>query len=146
MNDKPRLRLSGLIRCDMDALARWRVLRLHIEDEIPLTRVAADSGAGLRTLQRWKKAYLDGGIDALDTDVRGDLGTRRTPPELVVFVERLALTRPRPSIATLHRLTRIEADRISVPDPSYSTVRSIVQELDPALVTLALEGPESYRD
>ena len=66
MNDKPRLRLSGLIRCDMDALARWRVLRLHIEDEIPLTRVAADSGAGLRTLQRWKKAYLDGGIDALD--------------------------------------------------------------------------------
>ncbi len=30
--------------------------------------------------------------------------------------------------------------------PSYATVRQIVQALDPALVTLALEGPASYRD
>ena len=30
--------------------------------------------------------------------------------------------------------------------PSYATVREIVQALDPALVTLALEGPTAYRD
>ena len=74
------LRLPGLIRCDMDALARWRILRLHIEDAIPLTRVADESGVGLRTLQRWKKSYLDGGLAALNTDTRGDLGTRRISP------------------------------------------------------------------
>lgn len=30
--------------------------------------------------------------------------------------------------------------------PSYATVRDIVQSLDPALVTLALDGPIAYRD
>ena len=30
--------------------------------------------------------------------------------------------------------------------PSYATVRAIVHALDPALVTLALEGPAAYRD
>lgn len=33
-----------------------------------------------------------------------------------------------------------------MPAPSYAAVREIVQALDPALVTLALEGPASYRD
>ncbi len=130
----------------MDALARWRILRLHVEDAIPLTVLAQETDVGLRTLQRWKKAYRAGGIDALRTGVRADRGTRRTAPELVVFIERLALTRPRPSIATLHRLACAEAERGGIAQPSYSAVRSIVQGLDPALVTLALEGPASYRD
>jgi putative transposase len=65
---------------------------------------------------------------------------------MVRFIEGLALTRPRPSIATLHRLTAAEAGRRGAQTPSYSVVRKIVQTLDPALVTLALEGPASYRD
>lgn len=130
----------------MDALARWRILRLHIEDAIPLTTLAKEAGIGLRTLQRWKKRYLGGGIDALDHGSRADRGTRRTSSALVSFIERLALTRPRPSLAMLHRLARAEAERSGITPPSYSTVRSIAQSLDPALVTLALEGPASYRD
>ena len=69
-----------------------------------------------------------------------------TAAAVVAFVERLALTRPRPGIATLHRLTVAEAERQHLPGPADSTVRGIVQALDPALVTLALEGPASYRD
>lgn len=130
----------------MDALARWRILRLHIEDAIPLATLARETDIGLRTLQRWKKDYLSGGIDALRTARRADRGSRRTSSDLVAFVERLALTRPRPSIATLHRLARDEAEREGVEPPGYYAVRSIVQSLDPALVTLALEGPASYRD
>ncbi|WP_335582275.1 helix-turn-helix domain-containing protein [Neomicrococcus aestuarii] len=130
----------------MDALARWRILRLHIEDAIPLATLARETDIGLRTLQRWKKDYLSGGIDALRTATRADRGSRRTSSDLVAFVERLALTRPRPSIATLHRLARDEAEREGVEPPGYYAVRSIVQSLDPALVTLALEGPASYRD
>jgi putative transposase len=64
----------------------------------------------------------------------------------VVFIERLALTRPRPGIATLHRLTVTEAARLGHPAPSYATVRAIVCALDPGLVTLAREGPAAYRD
>lgn len=65
---------------------------------------------------------------------------------MVAFIEGLALTKPRPSISTLHRLTAAEAHHRGNPAPSYATVRDIVQALDPALVTLALEGPSSYRD
>lgn len=130
----------------MDADERWRVLRLHVEDQIPLAEPARATGIGGRTLQRWHQRYRAGGIAALDPHPRTDAGTRHTDPAIVAFIERLALTRPRPSIATLYRLTITEAGRQHLPEPSYSTVRGIVQALDPALVTLALEGPASYRD
>ncbi|MFX5595108.1 transposase, partial [Acinetobacter baumannii] len=64
----------------------------------------------------------------------------------MAFIERLALNRPRPALTTLHRLASAEADHHGMSAPSYATVREIVQALDPALVTLALEGPTAYRD
>ena len=130
----------------MDGLQKWKILRLHVEDGIPLASLARDTGIGTRTLSRWHSAYRAGGIAALERTPRGDAGTRRTAPELVGFVEHLALTRPRPRIATLHRLAAAEASRTDEKEPSYATVRSIVQALDPGMVTLALEGPASYRD
>lgn len=65
----------------------------------------------------------------------------------VGFVEWLALTRPRPSLATSAPSdTRRGATCGSYREPSYWTLRDIVQALDSALVTLALEGPAAYRD
>ncbi len=62
------------------------------------------------------------------------------------MIEGLALSKPRPAIATLHRrVTRICGTR-GWPVPSYGVVRSIVAALDPGMVTLALEGAGSYRD
>ncbi len=130
----------------MDGLERWRILRLHVEDQVPLAALARESGIGTRTLQRWHQLYKKHGLAGLDDSARRDKGRRRTHPATVTTIERLALTRPRPSIATLHRLTVEECLRDSRPAPSYATVRQIVQALDPALVTLALEGPASYRD
>uniref|UniRef100_UPI0037BE7018 hypothetical protein n=1 Tax=Helicobacter pylori TaxID=210 RepID=UPI0037BE7018 len=49
-------------------------------------------------------------------------------------------------MAALHRLVNSRAQQLSLKPPSYATVRSIIQALDPAMVTLALEGPTSYRD
>lgn len=130
----------------MDGSQKWKILRLHVEDGIPLASLARETGIGERTLSRWHSLYRAGGISALERSQRADAGTRRAAPELVAFVEHLALTRPRPSIATLHRLTAAEAARRDEKAPSYATVRSIVQALDPGMVTLALEGPASYRD
>lgn len=130
----------------MDGPQRWRILRLHVEDGISLTTLARDTGTGLRTLQRWHQLYKTGGIAALEPRPRRDTGSRRNPAELVTFLEHLALTRPRPSTAALHRLTTAEAGRLGLAAPSYATVRAIVHALDPALVTLALEGPAAYRD
>lgn len=100
----------------------------------------------MRALQRWHQLYRDGGGTAIDFHPRADAGTRSTAAETVTFVERLALTRPRPALATLHRLAVDEAERSGRSAPSYATVRQIVRVLDPALVTLALEGPTFYRD
>nr|WP_308471160.1 MULTISPECIES: helix-turn-helix domain-containing protein [unclassified Rathayibacter] len=130
----------------MDGLERWRILRLHVEDQVPLAALARESGIGARTLQRWHQLYRRDGLAGLDDAARTDKGGRRTDPATVAAIEGLALTRPRPSIATLHRLTVEGCLRDGRPAPSYAAVRQIVQALDPALVTLALEGPASYRD
>ena len=130
----------------MDGAERWQILRLHVEDEIPLADLARETKVSLRTLQRWHRSFQDGGSAALDVHPRIDAGRRRTAPETVAFIEGLALAKPRPSLATLHRLAVADARHRGTPVPGYSTVRDIVNALDPGLVALALEGPASYRD
>lgn len=56
-----------------------------------------------RTLQRWLAAWRHGGLDALAKADRRDKGLRRFPMELVAFIEGLALRKPVPSAATIHR-------------------------------------------
>ncbi|WP_144998907.1 Mu transposase C-terminal domain-containing protein [Kocuria marina] len=130
----------------MDGAARWRILRLHVEDGIALTALARETGIGLRTLERWHARYRIDGYAGLSTGQRSDAGTHPLPAELVRLIEGLALSKPRPAIATLHRrVTRICGTR-GWPVPSYGVVRSIVAALDPGMVTLALEGAGSYRD
>ncbi len=130
----------------MDAARRWQILRLNIEDEIPLAVLARETGLGLRTLNRWKEKLGQEGAQGLERRTRSDSGTRRFDPELVRMIEGLALTRPRPSIATIHRKIEANQRKEGQAFPSYSTVRTIINGLDPSMVTLALEGPASYRD
>jgi len=128
------------------AMERFAALRPTIEDGVPLTRVAADAGVALRTAQRWLAAYRTSGLAALAPPARSDRGSRRAHPGLVAFVEGLALRRPAPSIAHVHRRTEQLADENGWPAPSYATVRQIIRGLNPGLTTLAHEGPVAYRD
>jgi putative transposase len=130
----------------VDAEARWRVLRAHVEDHVPLAVLARDCGIGVRTLQRWHARYRTGGYTNLDGAPRADTGRHRLPADLITMIEALALTRPRPTIATLHRTVAGICGQGGWPVPSYGVVRSVVRALDPGMVTLALEGPASYRD
>ncbi|HYN73188.1 MAG TPA: Mu transposase C-terminal domain-containing protein [Nakamurella sp.] len=130
----------------MDAPGRWQILRLHVEDQIPLAALARETGIGVRTLQRWHAQFQGQGAAGLERRTRRDAGTRRVDLDLVRLVEGLALTRPRPAVATIHRLITQSATARGLPVPSYGVVRQIVQDLDPAMVTLALDGPASYRD
>ena len=130
----------------MDEMQRWEILRLHIEDGITLTDLARSTGISTRTLSRWSARYRADGIRGLRNTARSDAGAHRISAELVAYIEHLGLARPRPSMAALHRLVSSRAQQLSLKPPSYATVRSIIQALDPAMVTLALEGPVSYRD
>ena len=129
-----------------NALARYALLRPHLEDGVPLPAVARETGVSLRTLERWLARYRQAGLAGLVRQPRVDRGQRHVPAKLVQLIEGLALRRPTPSIATVHRQADAVAEREGWPAPSYSTVYAIVQRLDPALVTLAHDGPKAYRE
>lgn len=130
----------------MDASERWRVLRLHIDDQIPLAALARDTGIGLRTLERWNARYRADGTGGLRDQPASPTRARRVPVALIRAIEGLALTKPRPSIAALRRSLAPLCTTNGWTLPSYFVVRSIIVDLDPGMVTLALEGAASYRD
>jgi putative transposase len=128
------------------ALLRWSVPRPHLEDGVALVHAARDAGVPERTTQRWLARYRDGGLVGLAAAPRSDRGRRRMPDELVAVIEGLALRRPRPSAATVHRRALQVAERQGWAPPSYATVHAIVRTLDPAMVTLAHDGDKRYRE
>jgi len=128
------------------ALTRLAVLRPHIEDDVPLTRAAAEAGVALRTAQRWLARYRRSGPAGLARSPRRDAGGHRSPPDLVALVEGMGLKKPRASAATIHRRIAAIAQAQGWRVPSYGTVHAILARLDPALVTLAQDGPAAFRD
>ncbi|GAB3249265.1 transposase [Arthrobacter pigmenti] len=122
------------------------LLRQH-EDGVPWTRIAAESGVPLRTLARWSAKYrTDPTSHGLQRSRRADRGTRRIPVELIGVIEALALRHPEPTAAFVHRrVSDISADRGLVA-PSYSSVRAVINAIDPGLRTLAQHGDAAYRD
>jgi putative transposase len=129
-----------------EAHRRWLVLRAHLEDRVPLTRVAAQSGIPHRTLQRWLARYQAGGLAGLGRAPRADRGRSRFPEPLRLLAEGLAPRTPVPSAAQVHRQVTAVAKREGWPVPSYSWVYAIVCGIDPALRTLAVEGARRYAE
>lgn len=118
------------------------LVRQH-QDGLPWTRLAKHSGVAVRTLQRWAARIETG---QLARAPRRDKGSTRTAAGLVTAIEALAVRRPAPTIAYIHRrIGDIARDR-GLPAPGYTTVREIVRALDPGLTTLADGGDAAYRD
>jgi len=65
---------------------------------------------------------------------------------LVAIVEGLALRRPPPKIAQVHREAVRVAGEQGWPAPSYAVTCRIVLGLDRSLLSLAHRGPAGYRD
>jgi putative transposase len=61
------------------------------------------------------------------------------------LIEGLALRKPPPTVALVHRQVREVARRNGWPVPNYQRVYRVVKQLDPALVTLAHYGSKTYR-
>jgi putative transposase len=112
---------------------------------VPLTRLAQTHGLKHRTLQRWIAEYRRSGLAGLVRRPRSDVGTRQLPADLQQLIEGLALQRPAPSAAAIHRRVAAVAQERGWPEPSYGRVAAIVRQLDPALVTLAQAGTKAYQ-
>ncbi len=77
------------------ALDRYQTLRPHLEQDVPLARVAAEAFMPLRTAQHWVSRYQRFGLAGLTRAGRADQGKRRhLSAELCHFAEGLALQRP----------------------------------------------------
>jgi putative transposase len=129
-----------------EAHRRWLVLRPHLEDGVPLTRVASQSAIPHRTLQGWLARYRASGLAGLGRTPRADRGRSRFPEPLRLLVEGLALRTPVPSAAQVHRQVTAVAEQEGWPVPSYSSVYAIIRGIDPALRTLAVEGTRRYAE
>lgn len=139
-------RQNGADTADPVLAGRLAALRRYLDGEVALTAVAAEHGIALRTARRWVARLRASGPAGLGRKRRSDTGRRRLAPDLVDLVEGLALTRPRLSIATIHRRARELARTRGWQGASYASVHAIITGLDPALVTLALDGDTAFRD
>ncbi len=128
------------------SVARYETLRPHLEEGVPLARIARRQGLNLRTLQRWLQRYQANGLSGLARCARSDKGKRTVPTQLQQFIEGLALRQPAPSIAYIHR----QAIKLAVEQgwgiPGYFSVRNVVHAIEPALLTLAHEGSKVYQE
>lgn len=127
------------------ALARFRLLQPYFEGQTTLRTVAQTQNIPLRTAQRWATRYRQQGLVGLVRRSRQDRGQRRLPLDLQYLIEGLALQKPKPSIAMIHRQVAAIAPQQGWAVPSYDTVYAIVQALDPALLMLAHEGSKAYQ-
>lgn len=114
-------------RCALD---RYDKLRPHLEHDVPLKRVAAESGVPLRTAQRWTSRYRRLGLAGLSRAVRADRGKgRRLTDELRQIAEKLVRQRllARPG-AIYREVCRAACDRGQEP-PDYHTVYKFIRSL-----------------
>ncbi len=125
---------------------RFAAFRELIAAGVPHPEAAQAAGIPLRTAQRRLAAHRRSGAASLTRSPRSDAGIRKFPRELVELVEGLALRRPPPAIAHIHRIIGVIASEKGWPVPSYTTVRSIIATIDPAMLTLAHHDPARYRD
>ncbi|MCH0435003.1 helix-turn-helix domain-containing protein, partial [Enterococcus faecium] len=71
------------------AMAKYKMIKSNLEYKKSLAEVSEDEGIPLRTLQRWKKHYLEEGLIGLVHKKRSDNGKIRLEPEVVSEIERL---------------------------------------------------------
>ena len=99
---------------------RMAVLGPHLYDGVPLSVAARQAEVPLRTAQRWLASYRADGAAGLTRSRRADRGRRQIPDELVEVIEGLALRRPPPQIAQIHRQVVELAEKQGVAAPGVS--------------------------
>jgi len=129
------------------ALARFELLRPHLQEGRPLVEVWSGQTISFRTAQRWVAAYHAQGLSGLVRKGRADRGRRRQiSPELQAVAEGLALRRPPWPIAAIERELKVLAEGRGEPAPTYTVIYNVVRDLSPSLVSLGREGAKRYRN
>jgi putative transposase len=86
-----------------EAMARFAVLKPHLDEGVPLSEVARDANTSARTAQRWLSRYRHGGLAGLARSTRSDAGHHKLSADVMQLIEGMALRKPRLTIAAIHR-------------------------------------------
>src|SRR5271165_2610560 len=129
------------------AFDRYQTLRPHLEEDVPLARVAMEAALPLRTAQDWVSRYRRFGLAGLTRAGRADQGKRRRlSKELIHLAEALALQRPPFGPGAIYReVCRVAREKGQDP-PGYHTVYNVVRAIPADLKTLGVKGSKAYRD
>ena len=130
----------------INSIDKFKTIQPYLENNVTLTFISKNSGIAIRTLHRWVQQYKENGLDGLVFKGRNDKGCYRTLSEnLIHMVEGLALQKPKRSIAAIHRQLVVYSKDNNQPPPSYSIISKIINNMSPALMTLAHEGVKQYQ-
>jgi putative transposase len=94
------------------AMARCRILKPHLEEDVSLREVIAQNGLALRTAQRWVRQYRVQGLAALCRKTYAGKRRHRLSVTLQEVIQGLALQRPPLSVAAVHRKAASIAQRL----------------------------------
>jgi len=127
------------------ALERFRILAPFIHQEISLTEISRSTNTPIRTLRRWVSQYNENGFAGL---VRRKRKTRltRIPEEMSQLIEGLALQSSNRTVTCIKREIDARAIQKGWPTFGYHSLRRIIRNLEPGLLSLAHEGPKTYSD
>jgi putative transposase len=130
-----------------EAMRKFHVLQLFLEEGVPLSSIAHREGISVRTIRRWLVRYRANGLQGLVRDVRNDRGTHGDLSEAVVtLIEGLTLKTPRQSVASIYRHAKSFAVKNGLRSASYSTVLAIANQVPKPLIFLAHEGTKAYKE
>lgn len=112
------------------ALERYEFLQPHLEDNAPLTVLAAQAKIPYRTAHRWLTLYRKSGLAALAPRPRGDRGKRRKiSDELRRAIEGLALHSPPVPVSVIHRKISELAKQRNEHVPCYTVVNEVISQI-----------------
>jgi transposase len=141
-------KLSGFTESERNqAFERYNKIKPFLEDNTTIREISNNEKISYSTLCRWLKNYREKGLGGLVDKRRYDNGKGRiVKDELRLLVEGLALQKPKPSMASIHRKIVKIAETKNWRKPSYTTIRNIIKGIKPSVITLAHEGDKAYKD
>ena len=129
------------------AFERYNIIKSFLENNTTLKKLVETEKVSYSTISRWVKNYRLNGFIGLIDKRRNDKGKNRViNDELKALIEGLALKKPKPSIASVHRKVSVVAKRENWYIPSYEAVRKVIKNIPPDIAILAQCGTKAYKN
>ena len=117
---------------------RMTVLGPHVHDGVPLVQAASAAGGAVADRGAVADGLSDPGCGRVASSRASGQGpAHRLPDELLEVIEGMALRRPPPHAAEVHRAAVKIAAEQGWQAPSYTVVREVIAGLDRGLLALA---------